>query len=110
MLSSAGGAAGPRKSGNWSGSDFRSWRHWDLCGWTSAAKEAVVADMADLPPDNDDDEPNYPESGFLIRLWGHLDAAADLSVVAGVLSHLDEIADHCERAIAEIRAWQRDNN
>ena len=60
------------------------------------------------PPDNDDDAPNHPESPFLIRLWTHLDAAADLSVNANVLSHLDEIADRCERAIAEIRAWQRE--
>jgi len=64
--------------------------------------------MADLPPDNDDDAPNYPESPFLIRLWAHLDAAEDLSVSADVLSHLDQIADHCERAIAEIRGWQRE--
>ena len=64
--------------------------------------------MADLPPDNDDETPNYPESPFLTRLWTHLDAAADLSVDASVLSHLDEIADRCERAIAEIRAWQQE--
>ena len=64
--------------------------------------------MADPPLDNDDDAPNYPESTFLTRLWAQLDAAADLSVDANVLSHLDEIADRCERAIAEIRAWQQE--
>ena len=64
--------------------------------------------MAHLPPDTDDDAPNYPESRFLIRLWTHLDAAADLSVGANVLLRLDEIADRCERAIAEIRSWQQE--
>lgn len=63
--------------------------------------------MADLPPDPDDDAPSYPESPFLIRLWFHLDAAAELSVGADVLTRLDEIADHCQRAIDEIRAWRR---
>lgn len=62
--------------------------------------------MTEPPPDNDDDAPNYPESGFLIRLWGHLDAAADLSVGASVLAHLDEIAAHCQSAVDEIRRWQ----
>jgi hypothetical protein len=64
--------------------------------------------MDEAPPDNEDGAPNYPESPFLIRLWEHLDAAAELSVVAGVLGNLDEIADHCQGAIDEIRAWQRD--
>lgn len=63
--------------------------------------------MADLPPNAADDAPSYPESPFLIRLWSHLDAAAELSVGADVLSRLDEIADHCQHAIDEIRAWQQ---
>lgn len=63
--------------------------------------------MAADPPPEGDETPNHPESAFLIRLWDHLDAAADLSVRATVLYHLDEIADHCAQAIAEIRAWQQ---
>jgi hypothetical protein len=64
--------------------------------------------MAADPPPEADEPSNHPESAFLIRLWDHLDAAAELSVRATVLHHLDEIADHCAQAIAEIRAWQKD--
>ena len=64
--------------------------------------------MADEPQDSDNEAPNYPESRFLIRLWTQLDAAEDLSVSADVLQHLDEIAEHCVAAIAEIRAWRRE--
>lgn len=63
--------------------------------------------MADLPPDNDDGAPNYPESPFLLRLWDHIEVAADLSVREDVLQYLDEIVGRCQAAIDEIRAWRQ---
>jgi hypothetical protein len=61
--------------------------------------------MSEDPPD-DDNEPAWPESPFLIVLWAELDAASEISVGADVMQRLDEVQAHCEAAVALIQRWK----
>jgi hypothetical protein len=63
--------------------------------------------MPDPPPEADDEDDRvYPESPFLIALWDELEQAYDKSTRNGALDLLDEVARHCEDAVALIRRWQ----
>ena len=60
------------------------------------------------PTEFDDDQPLDAEGLFLSELWTHLDSAEELSIVPEALKNLDDVARHCEAAVALIRAWQAD--
>lgn len=53
--------------------------------------------MADLPPDDVNDD---PESRFLVELWDLLGEALEISTAEDVMSRLNEVLAHCEAAVA----------